>query len=786
MIGCSFPLSRRINASHQLILIPAIIITAIVISIILSPGPAQGQDNVPAKPTGLSGTVSHDSVSLTWNDPDDSSITGYQILRRNRAVHDLGDFQVHVNDTGSAANSYVDEDVEPSQRYVYRIKARNSAGLSPRSRFFNADTPAAPPESPAVVEDECAANTSTTCAVTIGDTLSAGIGEEGDLDWIKVTPTANTAYRIEITTDLEDGDHLRDPYMGGIFDTNGVSLMNTRSTESNRSTQTNQGVRTLIHHFLADTDDPFFVSVGGREMDPMPATGSYGFRVVAETNSPDDFSARSTTSGELTLGEATSAKLQRSGDIDWFKVDLQQGQVYRISASGITSISGIYHDTSGGKAVKRSRGDHYPSYRDYDLAWIKASITGTHYIEIRPGHGLGRYQIKAEHIPLPGSDIAKNTSTTGSVPLDGSTYGRIDTPADVDWFRIHLTAGTKYRIEMEGTRQDHGTLDHHHLVGVYDPAGVITPGSYAPWSILSYRANETGDHYIAVGSPSGFGVNNRARTGIFRVSVAWVEGSVAEPGDGDCANSIETVCRLEVGDSVTGQVSPETEQDWFKVDLKANQMYRFELQGVTAGDDWLATLRPADGTDPIRGVASYHHAADAEVFAYRPATSGEYFVEVQPYGNPVDTAYTVSLREIEIDETADCADDSTTACSVSVGGSSVGYIESAEHGNRDVDWWAVSLEQSNTYVIDLKGAGDSTATRDNPQTIADPLSVLYDSDGVQLVSHNNVQEFSDGNANYNSRITYTVPAGQGGAHYLSAASGEVHLGTYEITVRLSE
>ena len=40
----------------------------------------------PAKPTGLSAAaVSHDAVTLAWDDPQDDAITGYVILRRDRA-----------------------------------------------------------------------------------------------------------------------------------------------------------------------------------------------------------------------------------------------------------------------------------------------------------------------------------------------------------------------------------------------------------------------------------------------------------------------------------------------------------------------------------------------------------------------------------------------------------------------------------------------------------------------------------------------------------------------------
>ena len=98
----------------------------------------------PARPQGLTGDVTHDMVSLRWDDPGDDSITSYQILRRDADTDAPGVFYVHVDNTGSVGNSYVDSDIEPDTRYVYRIKARNAAGLSDQSSYFNANTPAAP------------------------------------------------------------------------------------------------------------------------------------------------------------------------------------------------------------------------------------------------------------------------------------------------------------------------------------------------------------------------------------------------------------------------------------------------------------------------------------------------------------------------------------------------------------------------------------------------------------------------------------------------------------------
>ena len=107
----------------------------------------------PAKPKGLEGTASHDSVTLTWDDPQNDSITGYVILRRVPGVDPEGHFDVLVADTGTAATTYADNEVAAETRYTYRIKAINGAGTSERSRWSHIDTPAAPvPDKPTGLE----------------------------------------------------------------------------------------------------------------------------------------------------------------------------------------------------------------------------------------------------------------------------------------------------------------------------------------------------------------------------------------------------------------------------------------------------------------------------------------------------------------------------------------------------------------------------------------------------------------------------------------------------------
>ena len=142
---------------------------------------AQGGD-VPAAPSRPTiESVAHNSVTITWNDPDDSTITGYQVLRHNPAIHNTGEFTVIEDDTGSADTSYEDTTVAPETTYVYRIKARNAHGLSEASPDSSATTPAEPtPPNQAATGRPTIAGTP-----QVGETLSAdtsGISDANGLN----------------------------------------------------------------------------------------------------------------------------------------------------------------------------------------------------------------------------------------------------------------------------------------------------------------------------------------------------------------------------------------------------------------------------------------------------------------------------------------------------------------------------------------------------------------------------------------------------------------------------
>ena len=138
------PHNIRTVAVYSFLLVFALL-SAVSHPLLTTDNAAQAQSSVPTAPTGLThSSVAHDSVTLIWDDPSDSSITGYRILRRDVVSQSAGTFSTVAENTGTAATTYTDNTVAAETRYAYRVKAINSTGVSPQSRYLNVETPATP------------------------------------------------------------------------------------------------------------------------------------------------------------------------------------------------------------------------------------------------------------------------------------------------------------------------------------------------------------------------------------------------------------------------------------------------------------------------------------------------------------------------------------------------------------------------------------------------------------------------------------------------------------------
>ncbi len=126
--------------------------------------------NAPDAPQSLRAASTDTTVTLTWDETDDDSITGYKILSRTPATQ--SQLSVLVDDTGAPGTSYVIEGLDPDTVYVFRVIAVNAHGESDNSNFvmLSTDAVSAPANAPDAPQSLRAASTDTTVTLTWDET----------------------------------------------------------------------------------------------------------------------------------------------------------------------------------------------------------------------------------------------------------------------------------------------------------------------------------------------------------------------------------------------------------------------------------------------------------------------------------------------------------------------------------------------------------------------------------------------------------------------------------------
>ena len=88
-------------------------------------------DDRPAAPTGLTATGGNARVTLRWSDPDDASITEYEVQQKKGS--DRWSSWSDINNSDASTVSHTVTGLENGSRYGFRIRAVNSNGASPES-----------------------------------------------------------------------------------------------------------------------------------------------------------------------------------------------------------------------------------------------------------------------------------------------------------------------------------------------------------------------------------------------------------------------------------------------------------------------------------------------------------------------------------------------------------------------------------------------------------------------------------------------------------------------------
>ena len=194
----------------------------------------------------------------------------------------------------------------------------------------------------------------------------------------------------------------------------------------------------------------------------------------------------------------------------------------------------------------------------------------------------------------------------------------------------------------------------------------------------------------------------------------------------DFPNDTTTTGQVEVGGSVTGNITSASDRDWFRVDLKKDKRYQIDLEGAgtnrgTLTDPTLNAMRDAS-SNSISGTGNSDSGVgiNARTIFTALADGAHYVVAA---GNGVTGTYTLSVIVLGANGVSEADTDfpnnALTSGRVDVGASATGNVESAT----DVDRFP--CRSGGGQAIPVRPGGRA----DRPRHPGRPVPIAHRSDG---------------------------------------------------------
>jgi hypothetical protein len=467
----------------------------------------------------------------------------------------------------------------------------------------------------------------------------------------------------------------------------------------------------------------------------------------------------SSTQAQFT-GAATEGELSPGGDVDWYRMHVEQGQRYSITLDGVPGADGNAVDTMLG--IYDAEGNQL-AFNDDSNESLNSALrfspqqSGDVFVEARAfaEDGVGRYRLAATSGPVPADAVGNDATTRARVTPGQTASGSIEAEGDVDWYRLSVRTGQRYHITLDGAGDANDALADP-LLRVLDRDGAelaMSDDSEAGLnSALDFTPQRSGDVFIEARAFSDLYVGNYALN---------VTADRA-PTDAVSAER-NTRGRINVGQSVDGTLDFAADRDWYRVRLEEGQSYRFTLSG--AGDngvsDTLVRVLGPDGAelglddDGGDGLNSY--------LEFTAPSSGNYYVEAGAFADASTGGYTLAARAGDVP-----ADATTDAVLAAEGDWRQGRLSPA--GDRD--WYRVNLNEGQAVRVGV----ESTQTQD---ALGDPYIVVYGPDGAEVARDD------DGGEGLNAFVEYQST--QTGAYYVEARGfTEDAQGAYAISLMAGE
>ena len=343
------------------------------------------------------------------------------------------------------------------------------------------------------------AGTTTMGAVAVGGAATGEVEGWSDRDWFAVTLQANVQYRLDVKgRDTGDGT-LTDPYLAGVFDSQGNRVGGTENEDGGEG-------RNSRMYFVPDEDGTYYVAAGSFW---GFRNGTYTVAVTAATPS-------------ILVADAEASEGDDGTIVFLLTLDGPSTQTVTVSyatADGTATAGGDYTATSGTLTFAPGETEKTVSVAIIDDEVEDSGETFRLVLSSPTNAVLADSEATGTIHTEAMDDHPADTATTGMVAVGGTATGEIDRAGDRDWFAVTLDAGTRYRVDLKGSRTADGTLDDPYLRGIHDVDGNLIHGTgdddggYLHNSLVYYTPDAGGTYYISAG---GYG----RETGTYELSVA--------------------------------------------------------------------------------------------------------------------------------------------------------------------------------------------------------------------------------------------------------------------------
>ncbi|MCA9234071.1 MAG: S8 family serine peptidase [Planctomycetales bacterium] len=403
----------------------------------------------------------------------------------------------------------------------------------------------------------------------------------GDWDWFAFDAVAGEAYSFTALTSSLSAANLR------LYDIDGATELPTVNNGPGDSDA-----------FLSWTPiaaGTYYVVVAAAQPEKL---GSYQLSITGN----DDFGDNSANAASLAAPGTVAGALEQPSDADWFAFVAVAGARYRfdLSVDSAPTVGLRLIDRDG---LAQHAADVAKPESPASIEW-SAPTGGVFYIEASSLLGsTGAYDLEIVVVDDHGDDVGGATLISDPT----SSPGAIELPGDRDWFAFDAEAGVVYHIEFEPRALAAARV---RLIDSDGTTELETSGGPNESPAIDWTAPGSGVFFIEVASLLETDV------GDYRLLLA---------GADDHGDNAQNATRLTVPLSVSGELDPNGDADWFVVRAVAGIEYRVETTVDTLPGARLRLVGP-DGSTEI-STAFGADGAPAGIH-WTPTTTADYYFEI--------------------------------------------------------------------------------------------------------------------------------------------------------------